>query len=107
MGLNEQSKNFYQAYTDYCDNDQSIYKSASLAMKYANEWEVDLAIEQLNIFATQDNFQYWTLVFLEVEPLINPLKGHPEFDAVMQKIKDRFWDNQSRLKVSLKEKGLI
>ena len=103
----EQSKNFYQSYADYCEKDQSIYKSASLAVKYANEGEADLAIEQLNIFATQDDFQYWMLVFLKVDPLINPIKNHPEFDDVMQKIEKRFWGNQSRIKESLEEKELI
>lgn len=107
MGLDEQAKDFYQAYADYCENDQSIYKSASLAMKFATEGEIDLAIEQLNIFATQDNFQYWMLVFIKIDPLTNPLRDNPAFDEVMQKIEDRFWENQSRLKESLEEKGLI
>ena len=107
MGMTEKAKDFYQSYTDYCENDQSIYKSASLAMKFANEGELDQAIEQLNIFATQDNFQYWLLVFMEVDPMMDPLKDHPAFDDVMQKIEDQFWDNQSRLKASLEEKGLI
>jgi hypothetical protein len=107
MGLDEQSKDFYKAYADYCENDQSIYKSASLAVKFANEGEIDLAIEQLNIFAMQDNFQYWMLVFLKIDPLIDPLKDHPAFDDVMRKIEDRFWENQARLKKSLEEEGLI
>nr|MBX2817740.1 helix-turn-helix domain-containing protein [Saprospiraceae bacterium] len=107
MGLEEQSKDFYQAYAEYCENDQSIYKSASLAMKYANEGEVDLAIEQLNIFSKQDNFWYWMLVFIKVDPLTNPLKDNPAFDEVMKKIEDRFWQNQAKLKNSLKKEGLI
>ncbi|GAB5530464.1 MAG: hypothetical protein Roseis3KO_22410 [Roseivirga sp.] len=107
MGLDEKAKDFYQSYADYCENDESIYKSASLAVKFANKGEIDLAIEQLNIFAMQDDFQYWMLVFLKIDPLINLLRGNPAFDDVMQKIENRFWENQSRLKESLKEKGLI
>lgn len=107
MGHDEQAKSFYRSYSDYCESDQSIYKSMSFAMKYANEGEMDLAIEQLNIFATQDNFQYWSLVFRDVDPVLNSLKGHPGFDGVMQKIEDRFWENQARLKESLKKQGLI
>jgi len=107
MGLDEQSMNFYRAYAEYCENDQSIYKSASLAVKFANEGKIDLAIEQFNVFAMQDNFQYWMLVFLKIDPLINPLKDNAAFDDVMQKIEDRFWENQARLKESLEEEGLI
>ena len=79
----------------------------SLAMKYINEGKNDQAIEQLKVFATQDNYQYWILVYMEIDPLLNPLKNHPEFDETMQKIKDRFWKNQRKLKKSLEEKGLI
>jgi len=107
MGLDEQSKEFYQSYAEYCENDQTIYRSANMAAKFANEGKIDEAIEQLNIFATQDNFQYWMIVFLEVDPLLNPLRDNPAFDEAMQKMEDRFWENQSRLKESLEEEGLL
>jgi hypothetical protein len=75
-------------------------------MMYINEGKNDQAIEQLKIFATQDNYKYWIL-FMEMDPLIKPLKSHPEFEEVMEKIKDRFWENQTKLRKSLEEKGLI
>ncbi len=107
MGLNEEASDYFNAYAAYCEKDQSIYKSMSLAMMYANAGKNDQAIEQLKVFATQDNYQYWILVYMEINPLLNPLKNHPEFDETMQKIKDRFWKNQRKLKKSLEEKGLI
>jgi len=79
----------------------------SLAMKYINEGENDQAIEQLKVFATQDNYKYWILVFMEIDPLMKPLKSHPEFESIMQKIKDRFWENQTQLRKSLEAKGLL
>ena len=69
--------------------------------------QIQQAIEQLKVFAMQDNYQYWILVFMEVDPLLKPLKSHPEFEAVNKKIKDRFWENQTKLKKSLEEQGLI
>jgi hypothetical protein len=42
------------------------------------------------------------LLFLEKDPLMEPLKTHPEFDAIMQKIKNRFWENQSDLKANFR-----
>ena len=107
MGLNEQAANFFRAYADFCETDQSVYKSASMATKYAQEGENDQAIEQLKIFATQDNFKYWILVFLEIDPLMDPLKSHPEYEVVMKKIEDQFWENQTKLRKSLEEQGLI
>ncbi|WP_405564798.1 helix-turn-helix domain-containing protein [Polaribacter sp. Asnod6-C07] len=107
MGLHQQALEFYKTYDDYCKNDLSIYKSASLATKYIHEGKNDLAIEQFKLFATKNNYQYWVLLFLEKDPLIKSLQTHPEYDEVIQKIRDRFWDNHNQLKESLKENGLI
>lgn len=106
-GLHEAAGKFLDSYSAYCENDQSIYKSASLASKYAFEGKNDKAIEQLKIFATQNDFQYWIVVFMEIDPILEPLKTHPEFEEVMQKIKDQFWKDHNKLKESLEEKGLI
>jgi len=107
MGLKEQAANFFKGYAEYCEGDESIYKSASMAQKYAYEGKIDKGIEQLKIFATQDNYQYWVLLFWEKDPLNEPLKSHPEYKMTVQKIKDRFWDNQAKLRKSLEDKGLI
>ncbi len=106
-GLEEEAANFYKSYAEYCENDQSIYKSASMAAKMMHEGKYDQAIEQLKIFATQDDYQYWILLFMEEDPIMAPLKSHPEFEGIMQKIKDRFWENQKKLSKSLEEKRLI
>lgn len=106
MGLNEEAVKFFDAFSEYCEKNQSIYKSANLAVKYAHEGQFDQAIEQLKIFSNTDNYQYWFLL-IEGDPLIKPLKSHPEFGAVMQKIKDRFWENQGKLRKTLEEKGLL
>jgi len=104
-GLNEQAVKFFNAYAGYCEKDQSICKSASTAVKYTYEGQNDKAIEQLKVFATQDNYQYWILLFMEKDPLIKPLKSHPEFNGILQKIKDRFWQKQAKLRTSLNPKG--
>ena len=107
MGLEEEAADFFKAYADYCERDESIYKSASMALKYAHEGKVGEGIEQLKVFATQDHYQYWILLFLEKDPLIEPLKSHPEYKETIQKIRDRFWEDQAKLKTSLEEQGLI
>ncbi len=107
MGMAEQASAFFDSYSVYCEGDESIYKSASTAVKYAREGEIDLAIEQLKLFAAQDNYQYWILVFIGMDPLMDPLKSHPEYASTIQKIKDRFWENQDRLRQDLEAKGLL
>lgn len=107
MGLNEQAAEFIASYAAYCENDESIYKSVSFAALYSIEKKLDDAIEQLNIFSAKSNYQYWILVFMNTDPIFKPLKSHPEFNKVMQKIEDRFWENNAQLKKSLEEKGLL
>ena len=107
MGLEEQAADFFKSYAEYCERDISIYKSASMALKYAHEGKIDEGIEQLKIFSLQNHYQYWILLFLELDPLIEPLKSHPDYKETIEEIKDRFWENQAKLRASLEEKGLI
>ena len=107
MGLNEQASEFFDSYAAYCEKDESIYKSVSVAALYTHEGKMDEAIEQLKVFATKSNYQYWILLFMDTDPAFKPLKNHPEFNEIMQNIKDRFWENQAKLRKSLEEQGLI
>jgi len=107
MGLDEQAARFFDTYVAYCEKDESIYKSASMAVKYVVEEEYDKAIEQYKIFATQNSYQYWVVLFNEKDPIFQALKSHPEYDGILQKIKDGFWENQTQLKKTLEDKGLI
>lgn len=107
QGYHDRAEGFFRAYADYCEKDQSIYKGASLAVKLAHEGKIEQGIEQLRIFSRQDNYQYWILLFMEMDPMLEPLKSHPEYPKILQQIKDRFWENQAELKKSLEEKGLL
>ncbi|TRZ45098.1 helix-turn-helix domain-containing protein [Robertkochia solimangrovi] len=107
MGRKAESEVFFQNYRDYCQKDESIYKSASMAMLYAHEGKIEEGIEQLKIFATQDHFQYWILLFLEKDPMIRPLMQHPDYKTTIKQIEDRFWDNQEKLRESLEENDLL
>ncbi len=106
MGLDTEAENFFSDFSEYCKKDHSSYRSANLVVKYAFEGKIDQAIEQLRIFSEVDNYPYW-FILMEDDPLLKPLKSHPEFESIIQKIKDRFWENQARLKESLEEEGVI
>ncbi|WP_027077474.1 helix-turn-helix domain-containing protein [Maribacter antarcticus] len=106
-GLDAQAAKFFNSYAAFCEKDQSIYKSMHLAMKYVSAGKNEQAIEQLNVFATQNNYWYWILIYQDINPLMKPLKNDPEFKEVIQKIEERFWKNQKQLRKSLEEKGLV
>lgn len=107
MGFEEEANEFFEGYSEYLASDKSIYKDASMAVKYAYEGKVDKGMEQLKLFALQDNYQYWILLFLEKDPLIKELKSHPDYKETIQKIKDRFWENHGKLKNTLEGNELI
>ncbi len=106
MGLESEAENFFISFSEYCKEDQSSYKSANMALKYAYEGKIDQAIDQLRRFSEVDNYQYWFLL-IEDEPLFEPLKSHPDFGDIIQKLKNRFWENQARLKEKLEKEELI
>jgi TolB-like protein/AraC-like DNA-binding protein len=107
MGFSNKAETYMNKYKDYLAKDESIYREASLAMLYLYENKQDKAIEAYDKFSSQDGFQYWILLFLEEDPLMKSLRSHPEYDAVVQKIRNRFWENHNQLKKSLKAKELI
>jgi len=106
MGLDEEAEKLFNDYVKYCEEDQSSYRSVNLAWKYVYEGKFDEAIEQFKIFSEVENYPYWYLL-IEDEPMIKRLKSHPDFEHIIQKIKDRFWENQAKLRKSLEAKGLI
>ncbi len=106
-GLDSVAAQLFESYAAYCERDESIYKSASLAGKHAQEGDLEAGIEQLKLFANQRNFQYWIVLFFEMDPLIEPLKSHPEFDQVMDLIESRFWEDHEELRKTLEGKRLL
>lgn len=107
MGLKEEASEFIDLYTKYCKTDQSIYQPASLAGLYAYQGKQDEAIEQLRLFSHKSDYQFWILLFMEKDPVYQPLKSHPEFNSIIQSLKDNFWENQAVLKRTLEDEGVL
>lgn len=107
MGYKEEAQKFLELYKTYCKNDKSIYQPASLAIQYVYEGKYDEAITQYKLFATKDNFQYWVVLFMEKDPLIQNLKNHPDYKATIKKIKDKFWENHQEIKLMLQKNNLL
>ncbi|RPG32671.1 MAG: helix-turn-helix domain-containing protein [Muricauda sp. TMED12] len=107
MGHQEEADSLITAYAEYCENDQSIYQPASMAVLYAYEGRYAEAIEQYEEFSTKNHFMYWMILFMTMDPVLDSLKSYPGYDAVIQKIEDRFWENHDRLEETLEEKGLL
>jgi len=79
MGFEKQADSLWAAYLLYMENDQSVYKNLGLGVYYANHDQPGKAIEYIELFSEEENIQYWFLLFLEIDPLIDNIKDNPSF----------------------------
>ncbi len=107
MGLIEESEKYFIDYLDYAENDKSIYKNLSLAVYYSYMGDTKNAIEQMKLFSQQNNYHFWTIIFLKMDPLIDNIKDLPEFKKILSDIEIKFWNNHKQIKASLEEKELL
>ena len=107
VGMKAESDALFNAYLEYAENDRSIYKDQSLAVYYSYKGDTQKALEHLKLFSQQDNYHYWPLLFLEMDPLVDNIKELPEFQQLMDGIEKKFWENHKKIKATLEEKKLL
>lgn len=107
MGQKQKAKELFDSYLEYAKNDNSIYKHASLAFYYAHQGDSNNALQNMKLFAQEENFHYWTILFFKQEPLLDNIKNHPDFIKIMNALETKFWDNHKEIKDLLKKENLI
>jgi len=107
MGFIEESEKYFNDFKDYTENDISINRHLNLAMLYSYRGDTKRAIEQLELFSKQNNYDYWVTVFLKMDPLIDNIKDLPEFQKILNYLENKFWNNHKQIKASLEEKELL
>jgi TolB-like protein/AraC-like DNA-binding protein len=106
-GQIEKSKPFIESYRRYLERDQTAYKQLGLAAYFYFHGEEDKGLEHLKLFSKEDNVQYWIILFLWKDPMLEEVKNKKELKKVLKDIEDRFWKNHARLKEHLQEQELI
>ncbi len=107
LGQVERADELIRDFKTWADSDQSIYKYLGLAAYYMYVKDYDAAIEGLRAFSEEEDYHYWTVLFLRGDPLFDPLEGNAEFDGLMDKIEDKFWLKHKKIRDQLEEEGLI
>ena len=107
MGMEKESANYIEEFRAYSSNDQSIYRELNLAMLAALDGNTTKAIDLLNEFAKEENYHYWILLFLALDPITDDLKTLPAFRVIMKEIETNFWNRHEQIKSTLKEQHLI
>lgn len=107
LGRHEQAKELFAGYLEFLETNDSVYKPLGYATYYAYLGDKALALEYLKTFSKQDYIQYWVILFLDQDPIVDGIKDNPEFQAAVKEIHQRFWKNHEVLKAELSEKGLL
>lgn len=107
MGRKEEAKHFFDDYINYVKNDNSIYKHLNLAVYYSYTDDTEKAIENLKLFSTEDNFYYWIVLFLKIEPLFDNIKDNEQVIEILKEIEVKFSKRHNRIKSALEAEGLI
>lgn len=107
VGLTEESVSYFDDYRDFAENDNSIYRNLSLAVYFSYMGETEKAVENMKLFSQQDNYPYWYILFLGMDPLFDNIKDNPEFKKILNDIEVKFWNRNKQIKFSLEEKRLL
>ncbi|MCG8307017.1 MAG: helix-turn-helix domain-containing protein [Cytophagales bacterium] len=101
------SEIIFEKYRATAENDKSIYRNLSLAAYYSYKGDPRNAIEHLKLFSKEDNYHYWIILFLEIDPLMDNIRERPEFRSIMKNLESKFWDYHNQVREVLRNRGLI
>lgn len=107
MGLTEESEKFLRDFLEYAENDKSFQRHLNLAMYYSYRGDTGKALEHFRSFSEQNNYDYWVLLFVDIDPLVDNIKHHPEFKMIFREIENKFWNNHKKIRASLEKKKLL
>ncbi|WP_224995935.1 helix-turn-helix domain-containing protein [Cesiribacter sp. SM1] len=107
MGHHEKAARYIQEYKTLADNNESNYKPLLLAAYHMHMRDQHQALEQLELFSQEENIQYWVVLFIECDPLLEPLFATAAGKEAIAKVKTKFWKNHAEIKARLKKESLI
>ena len=106
LGKQQEAAKYLDDFKEFADNDESNYKHLMFAGYYSYLQNTQESLKHLKLFAQQDYF-YWIVLFLETDPIMDPIADDPEYKKIMADIRDKFWDRHDEIKASLTDQGLL
>jgi len=100
LGKQDEAEKYFSEFREYAENDPSVYKEINLAMYFAGMGKSQQALEHLKRFSEQEYFHYWTVIYTDMEPLFEDIKGHPEFRIILNDIREKFWKWNENVKAT-------
>ena len=101
LGKPQEAQKYQELYLEFIKKDQSIYSDLSYSAYYALSGKTDQGIKHLKAFSEKQNLQYWIVLFLEDDPIIEQLSNHPDYPNILKKINTQFWEQHHELEKKL------
>ncbi|CAE7357567.1 cya3 [Symbiodinium microadriaticum] len=83
MGYDEEATIYFEKFKEFALNDVSIYAPLNRAEYYILIGEQERAISEFKKFEEIRDFQYWILMFIEMDPILDPIINLPEIQHMM------------------------
>ncbi len=106
-GKTEKAQQLLNDYKAYADMDRTMYKNLSLSAYYALMDQYDESLKYLRLFSEEENYFYWIVLFLEIDPIFEGLRSDKEFIELCSIIKEKFYAASKENKKELIEKGIL
>jgi TolB-like protein/AraC-like DNA-binding protein/tetratricopeptide (TPR) repeat protein len=96
---------YQESYLAYLQKEESIYRDVGYAMYYASKGEQDQAMASLKAFSQQDGYPFWLVIFIDQDPIMQPLTLDPAYAPTIQRIRDKFWNQHRQMRAVLEAEG--
>ncbi|PXY02301.1 AraC family transcriptional regulator [Marinifilum breve] len=107
VGKYQEAKLLFDSYREFANTHSSIYKHLSLAVCAVQEGDKERAFKELNLFAEEDQYSLWVIMFLEDDPLFDDILETKEYRQFIDILKNKFNKRHERLKKVLEDQKLI
>jgi TolB-like protein len=105
MGFKTEAESLFKSFREYAENNQTMYRHFLLATYYAATGDNGKALEHMTLFSQEKNFHY-AILWLDGDPLMDPIKDHPDFKKAMKEIETKFWKTHTEIELTLRKEPL-
>ncbi|MFK7921246.1 MAG: helix-turn-helix domain-containing protein [Bacteroidia bacterium] len=98
---------YLDRYHAYIQEEESIYRDLGLAAYHAYQGDRDLAMASLQAFTLQEDYQFWIVMFIDRDPIMQSLATEPAYANIIQRIQNKFWSQHQQTRTVLEAEGLI
>jgi len=107
LGRPDEAVAYRERYLAHLQEDESIYRDLGFAVYYAAKGENDQGIASLRAFAEQEDYQFWFVMFLDEDPLLQRLATDPDYSAIIAHIRKKFWTQHQKMRGVLEAEGVM